>query len=423
MSNEAKWTLIVGTSVTILMGLVGLWFEGTLKSEWARWQWDDDAEQTVQQLLDELVAVGHAEPDERADLMDEARELTTDAVGDKAWKQWMVGSDPYVWTRLQLDSADESHTASVVSPAEGTVWAVRRAKSGCWELRGSFELARTRGEWRIGELPQFRRRCGAKKLAATWHGADERRGVMGWEGRPSAWTPARSRTRNHRRSSGARTSSAPGAPPSRRTSSMSSTRRATSSTTATSTRHGEPSGRSTTARGERSPTSSPSRCGCCGSACATVPDRVRSTRSTAASALQISRQGTAPSRSRSKSRPGSQRVDCDLGVVDSVSLTITGAFPRLGATLADTDVTLSHIDFWGVPEAAEVEQPPPSGPFAWSDVLDRPPDREDVAPCRSDPPPPELIADPRGHRRSRRSNSRDGARFRRRCARSARDTS
>ena len=394
MSNEAKWTLIVGTSVTILMGLVGLWFEGTLKSEWARWQWDDDAEQTVQQLLDELVAVGHAEPDERADLMDEARELTTDAVGDKAWKQWMVGSDPYVWTRLQLDSADESHTASVVSPAEGTVWAVRRAKSGCWELRGSFELARTRGEWRISKLPQFRRRCGAKKLAATWHGADERRGVIGWEGTYQRVDP----------------SSISYSQPSAVLGSA-NVERAWSAAKSSDVEHVvdeagylEYDGDVNTAWGAERPLDD----GTWGTLTYEFSEPVRllrlRVRNGAGPGPEYEKHGrirtadlTAGDRTVAvalKSRPGSQRVDCDLGVVDSVSLTITGAFPRLGATLADTDVTLSHIDFWGVPEAAEVEQPPPSGPFAWSDVLDRPPDREDVAPCRSDPPPPELIADP-----------------------------
>lgn len=86
-----------------------------------------------------------------------------------------------MWTKLTLDSADETRNKAFVGPVDDTPWALRRAKSGCWELRGNFELIRTRGTWKIKRLPRVHRRCSPRMIRATWRGGTAR-GVIEWPG-------------------------------------------------------------------------------------------------------------------------------------------------------------------------------------------------------------------------------------------------
>lgn len=387
-------TLILWLTVlSVVAALVGLWFGGPLQDQWARGFQDDDAEQAVDDLLATLVEAGHAPLEEREAVVDRAQSLTTENVSDKVWKRWEVSVDPYVWTALSLDSGDETYETASVGPVEGAPWAVRRAKSGCWRLRGDFKLVRTRGEWKIDELPALRNPCEPEELRATWAGSDPTRGVIGWEGSYQRVDPVKAEYShrnlliqygNTNREWHIRRSFDKGPWPAEG--------------------HLPYDGNLFTAWGavQPVPPDQPDARLSWGALTYQLPAKVQLLRVRLHNGVRTDyerhgriRRATVEAGSSRvdvflKDRIGSQRLDCSLGTVDSVRVTITDVWPRAGATPADSDVALSQIDFWGMPDDARID-PPPRGAYAWSGA-DRADQEEDVLECRDDPPPPELLA-------------------------------
>jgi hypothetical protein len=379
---------------------VSLWFTGPLQDLHAQVLWDDDAEAVVRGMLTDLRAAGAIastpEEHERATAMAHAR--ATSDIPAHFWSQWDVGADPYVWTGLRLDSGDETREHASVGPADGGPWVLRRAKSGCWELRGDFELVRTRGAWRIKRLPKFGGRCRGDELRATWTHSDLTRGVIDWSGTYQRIDPLRAaysntsllkENTNFNRSWRIEKSFDVAVPDKGRG------RLPVDGTVRTAWGADGPLEYVTT--GARS----------WGTLTYTFPADVQllrirlhnGVRARNAGYADFGRIKHATIRAGGrvvdaflKSRLGSQRIDCFFGPVNAVSITIRDVYPAKDASPAVSDVALSQIDFWGMERGARVADVG-TGPFAWSG-LDPTEHQEDIAPCRDDAPPPELQAEP-----------------------------
>ncbi len=403
MRRVIRWCFrSVRSTVTTLLvagGLLavalGAWLSGDVEDTLARYTQEDDAERAVRSFLDDLVKVGKAPEGQRGDLLRTLDGRMTGAVGERDRALWEVGVDPYVWSRLELDADRVTDVRATVGPVAGTTWAVRRAKSGCWELRGDFEVERDdEGVWRVDRLPAFSRRCDDASLRATWKGSDADQGVLEWSGTYQRVDPLTAtysnpthvkQHENYDRAWSARKtidverivtpdghlaydgdlSSAWGVP-----SPLRYTGWATSSWGSLTYKFAE------TTRLLRVRLHNGAL-----SAGTTAPGRIK---------WATLRAGGREVHVLLWNRLGTQRIECDFGRVRELELEVNEIWPTPGLPPQESDVALSHIDFWGLPVEARVAAPPPTGPVAWTG--DPRSETEEVsAPCRADLPSAEVV--------------------------------
>jgi hypothetical protein len=163
VGKAAQW--IVGT---LIAAAVAAYLTGDLPNFVAKKTQPDNVRLVV---VDYLAAVRRGD-------RNAANRLTGDAKRQQ-WRAWDPEADPVVWMSPVSITALVKTAESARAYAKPSAWGFRRAEAGCRSLDEAFHLVKREGQWLIDELPRLGAVCSERLVAESWR-SYEPKGVQRW---------------------------------------------------------------------------------------------------------------------------------------------------------------------------------------------------------------------------------------------------